>query len=275
MKPLYADAHDPLPTAARAAILSDLGGICGVTPGSVGLVRSDASGSLLRITYSGWSPSLHEVAYDIQVFSHWQPDDPRLHRLPTEQLLHAMDLQQRRLNAGIRLGLHRPIEIPAVSFAGVATMHLRTSRALLDLAHALGHDFGEDIQEDLANLHHSDEADGYSEDLGDDRSWVTERGGERLCGRAIPIGEQNNGAWLVFDGAHLSIGGREISETAATLLVGRPLRKLVEIHPVLDALEIADIETLHCDGHPEMRIRFAPDHVAVPGPGQLRGEEQC
>ena len=272
MNGTYADPDDPLPTAARAGILSLLGGICGVTPGNVGLVKTDPTGTLLRITYTGWSPSLHAVDYDIEAFSPWQPDDPRLHRLPCETLERALDVQRRRLEAGVAIGLHRPLEAPRPAFVGVQTSHLVASKALIDLANALGHDFGEDIQEDLANLHHSDEADGLSEDLGDDRSWVSERNGMRACGRSVPIGEQDNGRWLIYDGIHLSIGGRQVSETAAIQLAGRPLRELVEVHPVLDGLTMAAIENASFDEIPELRITFAPDLVAVPRAGRPTGD---
>lgn len=264
--PFGQDPTDPLPTAARAALLGMMGGVSGVTPGTVNHVHSNSNGTRLRVTYTGWSPSLHAYDFDMEVNSPFQVDDKRLHRIPPASLDRAIDLQRRRLEAGVALGLHRPLPVPFTAFAGVETRHMHVDRTLVDLIGSMGGDFISDIAEAMANLHRSDDTFHCGDMLKDGDAWVRETDGLRLCGTIVGIHDQPPGRWITFDGRTLSIGGAQIAETAATMLTGRPLRDLVEVHPVLDGVTIRCVETLWEDGHPELGITLEPDHIPVPQP---------
>ena len=259
---------DPLPTAARAALLGMMGAISGVTPGTVGFVNGHATGTRIRATYAGWSPSLHSYHFDVEVNSPYRVDDDRLHRDPPASLVRMLGTQRDRLQAGIRLGLHRPLETPVTSFSGVETRHLHVDRTLVALYTALDGRFTSDIAEAIANLHTGDDTVHHVDTMRDDCSWVMETPTHRLCGMLTALRDRTLGRWVTYDGMTLCIGGAQIAETAAAVLVGRPLRDLAEVHPVLDDVAIRSIDTEWEDGHPSLRVEIEPDLIPVPQPDQ-------
>lgn len=204
----------------------------------------------------------------------------------TAQIVDALHVQRLRAAAARLHGIREPLEIKGTE--PVMLDHMVMDRAVLamvrervedahgsldDIVHAIhqeGDDDGRDarltdgtayVEERVLRMP-IDDADGHRPGLADDAGDDDELPGwARVTIRLLTIeidvkpgasgirhpatGEADR---IAFDGDNLHMVGVELPETALALLVGKPMRTLVELHPLIDDRIITAVQSGHDDG---------------------------
>ena len=251
-----------LPTAARAAAISALRTVCGIE--DVHVTATGGPGAGTRETtytadFTGWSPSLHRI----RCYAHVNADhrDSDFAQVLADAFAATLGSQRRRLEAGIALGIVSPLPMLIDSADEIETGHLLVDRDIKELVAHHGQDAYSELLEVLMAMHGGDNDHDGSDVLEGDGGILAETPEGRVVGLSVSVGRTSTGEDILFDGLVLEIPDAALPQTAMTGLVGRPLRILTPVHPLLDDREIVAIEHGTQGDRPSVRVALALDLV--------------
>lgn len=279
----------PIVTASLASAIGSIPG-CAMDVRRVLNLSNQARGAATLIHLTGWSPSLHEIDMQWEVLVNPHDD---AHQQTVSALSSIADLlrtQRKRAEEGLRLTC-RPTAFP------LRTSDNRFGVAHLDAdASALAVHIGDDdarytrtppftpeqearhrqvvletraldrmgaLDQFINGIHRPHRRhDGGASLRGQDVS-VSERRGRRILDWTQLIRTKDargtSGTGMI-KGTTLSIGRVELPDSVAAALVGRPLRTLIDIHPMVSPRIIKQVRTLK-DG--SLSVTLTPAQVAI------------
>lgn len=223
-----------LPAPILASAIEAMGSISGVTPGSVTYVATDGNSTTLHVTMRGWSPSLHDCNIEYKITVQDGKLDSDFEKSMLEAMKPTLDLQRARLNAGLKMGICRPMT-ESVIFNVVRNemRHLVLDRALAVLAAESGEQLETILHDGVGKIMKS------THDGSEMQMWgncgVAETPWGRVLTAAMTISDIDvDRPGVSFDGLSLTIQGSTIPETMMVGLPGRRMVALASVHPELD-----------------------------------------
>ena len=238
---LPAGRPDRAPGTADGPLADLLDQVPGLASRHVSLAHGDDGSLVARVSFSGWSPSLHEVAIEAKARARDGREETAMH------LLGPM-LQRQCLRAAEAGRMcHR---IPLSGVMGYSVLgHLHVDRALVDMREddptllpIIGH-----LDRELKPLHRAPQAHDGGLVLTDRGGMVCEATGRdgritRMIGAAVDImpdgflADRRPQAKKVprFDGAMLTLPVASVPDTILHAMPGRRVGELVRVHRLLD-----------------------------------------
>ena len=220
-------SRDHLPLSCEVRLRAAVGSISGCHVEQVRprfATRPVKNGHLhLHVATVGWSPSLHKhrMSWRLIVTSHGTDDE--MWEALTTVVRPYLDVQRRRLEAGVELGRAAPFEVSNIDSADIEHIVMDRGLAALLPEHK-GATLRSEVTQAIYNLH-SNLGDGLGDDLDNTLFGTT-------LLRSVEIGDG-----LIYNGENLWL--REpLPDTIAAAVVGRRLGDLVAVPPCLAEHEI-------------------------------------
>jgi len=211
-------SRDHLPLSCEVRLRAAVGSISGCHVEQVRprfATRPVKNGHLhLHVATVGWSPSLHKhkMSWRLIVTSHGTDDE--MWEALTTVVRPYLDIQRRRLEAGVELGRAAPFEVSNIDSADIEHIVMDRGLAALLPGHK-GESLRSLVTQAVYNLH-SNHGGGLDDELDNTLFGTT-------LLRSVEIGDG-----LIYNGENLWI--REpLLETIATAVVGRRLGDLVAV----------------------------------------------
>ena len=232
-------------------------------------------GPTVRVSFKGWSPTLHETWVQLlgEPFTGPEDEDAAIDRL----LLDYGDgfaRQRRRSEDAARLGRRTPFPKKDID-------HLWVDEAMAPLARAGGTDLMGAVRDLIGRVHQLDNIHrgGARHRLNGFADTVTGESEEAdtMLRYACPSIKMRTAAGrngIVHTGHIVTIQAGDIPQTLLTALVGRPLRDLAAIHPALDDRIIRIADNANVGGRTVVRIGVDQHLQRVPDAidGNEKGE---
>ena len=251
-----------LPIRARVAAMTAIRSVCGIEDVDI-LVSHTPGPPHYAATFTGWSPSLHRVNYMLHVDCDTAPDDPDFAEDLAASFEAALGDQRRRLAAGMELGIVAPMATVSDGADEVDTGSLMVDSALVAIAREKTFDPYAELLDVLAHVHGPDALHEGGPVLAAGRGTVAETPHGRVMGMSLGLSPWPGRNTVTFDGLTLDIAERDMPDTALAALAGKPLRTLVEVHPLLDDRKVFGAECIRGEDGPTVRVALEFDLVPV------------
>jgi hypothetical protein len=251
-----------LAIGARVAAMTAIRAVCGLE--GVDILKSQTPGPPhYAATFTGWSPSLHKVEYLLHAHCGTDPGDPEFAEDLAASFTAVLGEQRRRLADGMAIGLIAPMETWSEGADEIETGELMVDAALVSIMRDKGLDAHDELLEVLDSVHRQDALHEGGALLEGQRGVVAETPQGRVIGMALDLGPLDSRHTVTFDGLTLEITGLDLPATALTVLAGKPLRSLIEVHPLLDGRMVFGAERIGDDRGPGVRIALEFDLVRL------------
>lgn len=250
-----ADAYGEAFQRRLLSVMDDVPGIENIR------IRAER-GKTPKMTFTGWSPSLHrctvELHAGIAAFGVAGATDEDRERAILEDVADVLATQRRAADDAAALGEDRPLQTDILSLLRID--HLRIDESEAVAASVMGYDLSATVRTAMRPLH---DGTGYagSEHLASDAGAVGREDGMRYVTARIDI--VRGGATLASIRDCSLLLPFAIPDTASANLVDGPIGRIASLHERLDRRIVTRVETWSGPGRPRTLVDFEPRYVSM------------